>query len=72
MPHYTACVWCSKLIYTAEPPKKGEESVCSNECATLERQFRSACSNANIGESNERDFGINTWELEKRKLHGHK
>lgn len=72
MKYYTSCVSCNKLIYVPEPPKPGEESVCSSECATAERQFRSVCSNANIGENNERDFGINTWELEKRKLHAKK
>lgn len=72
MRYNTSCVWCNKLIYVPEPPKPGEESVCCSECATMERQFRSMCSNANIGQQNEQDFGINTWELEKRKLHGNK
>ena len=72
MRHHTTCVWCSVLIYTTNPPGKGKETVCSEECAKMERMFRSQCSNANIGDQNERDFGINVWELEKRKLHGAK
>lgn len=72
MAHYTACVWCSALIYTEKPPEPWEESVCSDACGKNELAFRAQCSNANIGERNERDHGINVWHLERRKLHGHK
>ena len=65
--HYTACVWCSKLVWVDEPPKKGSDTVCSDECKKKEIRFRIQNSDEQIGLRNFRDYGVNPNHRGKRK-----
>jgi hypothetical protein len=64
--HYTACVYCNKLVRVKELPQKGYDTVCSKECHQKELDFRRRNSDEQIGLRNYRDHGVNPNHRGKR------
>ncbi len=68
MPVPTVCIVCwSPIMVTDDYNDLEHKGVCSPTCASHEYLFCQSFSNEAIGEQNFKDFGIDTWELEKKK-----
>jgi len=67
----TACVTCWALITVPDDYNDlSSKGVCSPACASHEYLFCKSFSNEAIAEQNVKDFGIDTWKLERRKRYG--
>lgn len=56
--HYTACVWCSALVWVDPPPEPEQDVVCSPECGQKERWFRRQFSDEAIRQRFLKQHGI--------------